>query len=196
MPARSPLCRAVRLIDPGFQNIKGGQEGRTLLLLCAIMGKERPSHIPPELWKEYLRRYPRWAWWVGHVGGNHPDYPGLPSQRDTPTSSRPASPPSSSTSSQPTPPPSSVSSQSEPSSSSVSPRTESPSSSTFRQPGSIPPPTLPTSNRCSPLWASLALLSPSMISPPPELPPRGNLPSTTQSAGIPSQGIPIICMIF
>src|ERR1700709_2338299 len=50
------------------------------------MGPKRPPHIPPELWKAYLRRYRRWAWWVGDIGGSHPDYPGMSSscQHDGP----------------------------------------------------------------------------------------------------------------
>ena len=75
------------------QHIKG-RWGRQTLSHWHTMGKHRPSHIPPELWKEYLRRYRRWAWWIGDIGGDHPDYPGFlsGSQRNSPTLSQSPSP--------------------------------------------------------------------------------------------------------
>jgi len=99
----SPLRSVGRWAATGIWGIKDGRGGQTPSLHA--MGRRHPSHIPPELWKEYLRRYPRWAWWIGDTSGNHPDYPGMlpSSQHDSPTPSKSPSPcqsgsPSSSTS--------------------------------------------------------------------------------------------------
>lgn len=92
VPQRFRHCGAGGWAGGQIQSIKGRRSRWAVSL--RTMGKRRPSHIHPDLWKEYLRRYRWWAWWVGDVDGNHPDYPGLPSssQHDGPTPSRSPSP--------------------------------------------------------------------------------------------------------
>ena len=84
VPQRSLLCLTERWVGRGIQSIKGQQ--RRWTLSQHDTGKWPPK-IPPELWKKYLHWYCQQAWWVGDIGGNHPNYPGFPlsSQRDNPT---------------------------------------------------------------------------------------------------------------
>lgn len=44
------------------------------------MPRKRPSDLSPEQWREYLRRFPRMAWWLRQVDREHPDYPGIANQ--------------------------------------------------------------------------------------------------------------------
>jgi hypothetical protein len=48
-----------------------------LLFPPAYMSGKRPPDMFPWEWQEYLRRFPRMAWWLRQVNGNHPDYPGM-----------------------------------------------------------------------------------------------------------------------
>jgi len=155
----------------------------TLSLSPRNMGKKQPPHIPPDLWKEYLRRYPRWAWWVGDVGGNHPNYPGMPlnNQHDSPSPSRSPSPsqsgsPSSSTSPGSGSPLPSMSPQSR-SGPSVSSQPEPPSSSASLQSG-----------HRLPLWPSVFPSLPFAAFPSTQSNSRTDYPSTAKSV-VPSQGM-------
>lgn len=133
------------------------------------MGQKRPPHIPPDLWKEYLRRYGRWAWWIGDVEGGHPDYPGISSgsQGDNPTPGRPPSP------SQPGP---RMPSSSPPESlSSATPPPESPSI-TSAQP-----------DNCSPLQATSALSFPQRLPSSSQATPPTSSPGAAKPTGT-SQG--------
>ena len=52
--------------------------------LAQMSGKKYPSDMSPQERREYLRRFPRMAWWLRQVDGSHPDYPGMP-QSSQPT---------------------------------------------------------------------------------------------------------------
>src|ERR1700753_310435 len=52
--------------------------GEKLRRFAASMPPNRPPDMSPEEWREYLRRFPRMAWWLRQVDGDHPDPPGMP----------------------------------------------------------------------------------------------------------------------
>lgn len=51
-----------------------------------MSGEKHPSDMPPHERDNYLRRFPRMAWWLRQVDGNHPDYPGMSQSQQLPPS--------------------------------------------------------------------------------------------------------------